>query len=222
LLTGDHLTLVIVDDHPLFAEALAARLSSEPGLEVPIVAQQVDDAVALIARERPTVTLLDHMLGQHSGLGVLRAVRLNDPDAKVIMLSARSDVEQVVRAMRLGARAWVSKSGDVRRLIHVIRSVARGRSWLPEELIGPVLDQLVREPDKPRAFEALTGREREVLSAMIDGLTRADIARELRLSPNTVRTHTQNLLTKLECHSVLEAVALARRYGMESSERVTG
>jgi DNA-binding NarL/FixJ family response regulator len=57
---------------------------------------------------------------------------------------------------------------------------------------------------------------------MIDGLTRADIARELRLSPNTVRTHAQNLLTKLECHSVLEAVALARRYGMEPGGRITG
>jgi|SoimicmetaTmtHMA_FD_contig_61_822717_length_945_multi_1_in_0_out_0_1 DNA-binding NarL/FixJ family response regulator len=219
-MTEGRLTLVIVDDHPLFSEALAERLSSEPDLEVPAVVQRADEAITVIARTRPSVVLLDHMLGPRSGLTVLRAVRQNDSQAKIIMLSARSDVDQVVNAIRLGARAWVPKSGDVDQLIHVIHSVASGRSWLPEELIGPVLDRLIHEPDQQADLLAsLTGREREVLAAMIDGLTRSDIARALSLSPNTVRTHAQNLLAKLNCHSVLEAVALARRHGMQPSER---
>src|SRR6476469_7494142 len=123
-MTEGRLTLVIVDDHPLFSAALAERLSSEPDLEVPAVVQRADEAITVIARTRASVVLLDHMLGPRSGLTVLRAVRQNDSQAKIIMLSARSDVDQVVNAIRLGARAWVPKSGDVDQLIHVIHSVA--------------------------------------------------------------------------------------------------
>jgi DNA-binding NarL/FixJ family response regulator len=218
-MTQARLTLAVVDDHRLFAEALVARLSNEPDLEVPITADNVTEAVALITRERPELILLDHMVGQHSGLTVLRAVRERDPDAKVIMLSARSGLDSVVSAIRLGARAWVPKSGDVGQLIRVIRLVARGYSWLPEELIGPVLDRLVSGTDQHvDALAMLTSRERVVLSAMNEGLTRAEIARKLCLSPNTVRTHTQNILAKLDCHSVLEAVALARRHGIQPIE----
>src|SRR5690349_7604080 len=136
------LNLVVIDDHHLFADALSVRLGDEPDLNVTGVAQRADDAAELVAQQRPDAVLLDHLLGQYDGLWVLQDIRHDDPTAKVIMLSARSEVDEVVNAIRYGARAWVAKSGDVCALTHVIRLVADGGRWLPEHLLGPVLDRL--------------------------------------------------------------------------------
>jgi DNA-binding NarL/FixJ family response regulator len=208
------LKLVLIDDHHLFADALSVRLGLEPDLDVTGMAHGADGVAGLVARQRPDVVLLDHVLGRHDGLRVLQDVRRDDPAAKVIMLSARSELGDVVNAIRYGARAWVAKSGDIQALTHVIRLVADGGSWLPEHLLGPVLDRLVSQAAAVDALAVLTTRERDVLAAMLDGLSRAEIGRRLHLSPNTVRTHMRNLFAKLDCHSVLEAVALARRNGM--------
>ena len=207
--------ILVVDDHPLFSETLAARLGSEPNLRVLPVAATVEQAEALIAREEPAVVLLDYTLGDRCGLDVLDAIRDEQQRPQVVMLSASTEVGPVVDSLRLGARAWVCKSVEVRQLVAIINTVIAGGAWLSPELLALVLDELVREPDqKPDGLAALTAREREVLQCMVDGLPRAEIAAHLFLSANTVRTHTQNLLAKLDCHSALEAVAFARRNGM--------
>ena len=211
------LRVLLVDDHPVFAQALAARLGSEPGLAVLPVAHTVGQALAELTRSRPTVVVLDLMLGAESGLTVLERAQAY-PDTEVIMLSAVDDVEPVVQAVWRGARAWLPKSVDVAHLIRVIHGVARGEAWIPPALLRSVLTRLTApEPGEPDPTGALTAREREVLQCMIDGLPRAEIARRLYLSPNTIRTHAQNLLVKLDSHSVLEAVAIAQRAGMRQS-----
>jgi DNA-binding NarL/FixJ family response regulator len=208
------LRVLVVDDHPIFSEVLAARLGSEPHLTV-AVAERVDRALAMIEEHRPSVILLDYMLGDESGLTVLEAVRRDHPQIRVAMLSAMSDPIEVTRAIRLGACAWVPKSIDARQLVAIVEGVAAGHAWLPGDLLAAVLHELTRKPEPAiDPLSALTAREREVLQCMIDGLPRAEIAARLFLSANTVRTHMQNLLAKLDCHSALEAVALARRSGM--------
>jgi DNA-binding NarL/FixJ family response regulator len=219
----EKLSVLVVDDHPLFAEALAARLSSERGIVAPSTAENVDRALALIEQQRPNVVVLDFMLGDESGLTVLRALRSDHPEINAVMLSATLDVNHIVEAIRLGARAWVPKAADIRQLIRVIHTVARGGGWFPEELLPAIFDRLtVVEEKAPDALVILTARERQILQCMINGMPRADIAGHLFLSPNTVRTHTQNLLAKLDCHSLLEAVAVARRSGMQPSEHHVG
>lgn len=210
--------MLLVDDHPVFAQALAARLGGEPDLAVVPLAHTVGQALAELARSRPTVIVLDLVLGEESGLTVLEHAQTGYPDTEVIMLSAVDRVDVVVEAVRRGVRAWLPKSIDVAQLIHVIHGVARGEAWLPPALLRAVLTRLAEpEPANPDPLEALTAREREVLQCMIDGLPRAEIARRLYLSPNTVRTHAQNLLVKLDSHSILEAVAIAQRAGMRQS-----
>jgi DNA-binding NarL/FixJ family response regulator len=208
---------LLIDDHPVFAQALAARLGCEPDFVVVPVAHTVEQAFAELARSRPAVALVDLVLGNESGLAVLEHVQARHPDTRVIMLTGVNDVGAVVEAVRLGARAWLPKSADVAQLIRVIRGVACGEAWIPPALLHEVLTRLAAlEPADP--LRALTAREREVLQCMVDGLTRPEIARRLYLSPNTVRTHAQKLLTKLDSHSILEAVALARRAGMRPSD----
>jgi DNA-binding NarL/FixJ family response regulator len=207
---------LLVDDHPVFAQALAARLGKEPDLAMVPVAHGVDQALAELARSRPTVMVVDLMLGNESGLAILEYVQARHQDTKVIMLTGAHDVDAVVAAVRRGARAWLPKSADIADMIRVIRGVSRGEAWIPPALLHGVLARLTApEPADPLC--ELTPREREVLQCMVDGLTRPEIAQRLYLSTNTVRTHAQKVLSKLDSHSVLEAVSRARRAGMQPS-----
>jgi DNA-binding NarL/FixJ family response regulator len=210
---------LLVDDHVLFVETLAARLAQEPDIEVLPVAQDPYEALRLLRTLSPAVVVLDLILGPVNGLVLLDEIQDTQPDCHVIVLTGVSSADQAVEAFRRGARAWLPKTVDGAQLVRVIRGVCHGESWMPPDLLGEVLRQLtadraVREDDP---LGALTARERDVLQCAVDGLSKPDIARRLFLSPHTVRTHTQNLLSKLAAHSMLEAVSLARRYGMRPS-----
>ncbi|WP_030169250.1 response regulator transcription factor [Spirillospora albida] len=210
--------VLIVDDHALFAEALAARLGREPDLVILPVAADARRALALTATERPDVAVLDMALGAESGLDVLDLLRERHPDVRVVMLTASTDLGAMVDAIRRGAVGWLPKTESAEHVARVVRSAAREGGWIPPELLGEVLRRLRADAPEPngdaRLLAALTPREREVLQCMVDGLGRAEIAERLGLSANTVRTHTQNLLAKLETHSALEAITLAMRAGM--------
>ncbi|MER7541482.1 response regulator [Actinomadura sp.] len=212
--------VLIVDDHALFAEALAARLGREPDLVILPIAADVRRALALAATERPRVLVLDLMLGAESGLDVLDRVRADHPDVRVVVLTAMSDPDAMVQAVRRGAVGWLEKTESADLVARVIRSAARQGGWIPPDVLGDVLRRLVREgggAESSGLLAELTPREREVLQCMVDGLGRAEIAERLGLSANTVRTHTQNLLAKLGLHSALEAITLAMRAGMRPS-----
>ncbi|WP_067453323.1 response regulator [Actinomadura macra] len=210
--------VLIVDDHALFAEALSARLQREPDLVILPVAADVRRALALAATERPRVLVLDMTLGAESGLDVLDRVRRSHPEVRVVVLTAMDDLDTLVQAVRRGAVGWLSKTESADLVARVIRSAARQGGWIPPDLLGEVLRRLQTGAAEPnggaRLLAALTPREREVLQCMVDGLGRAEIAERLGLSANTVRTHTQNLLAKLDLHSALEAITLAMRAGM--------
>ncbi|MCP2335057.1 response regulator [Actinomadura rupiterrae] len=214
--------VLVVDDHALFAEALSARLGREPDLVVLPVAASGRQALSLAATERPHVVLLDLDLGAENGLDVLVRLRERHPDVRVVVLTAAEGVDTVVRCLRRGAVGFLSKTERAERVAEVVRQAARRGGWVPPELLGEVLRRLLSGPPEPdgadRLLADLTPREREVLQCMVDGLNRAEIADRLGLSANTVRTHTQNLLAKLDMHSALEAITLAMRAGMRPSE----
>jgi DNA-binding NarL/FixJ family response regulator len=210
--------VLIVDDHALFAEALAARLSAEPDFEVLPVAQDIRRAAALIATEAPHVVVLDLVLGEESGLDALDLVRRRYPDVRVVILSGITDIDPMVAALRRGAVGWLPKTESADLVAQVIRSAAGRGGWIPPTVLGEVLRRLLTGGDPDGGDLAdLTPREREVLQCMVDGLNRPEIADRLGLSANTVRTHTQNLLAKISAHSALEAITMAMRSGMRPS-----
>jgi DNA-binding NarL/FixJ family response regulator len=211
------LSVLVVDDHAIFADALQARLSREPDL-VPVgVAYGPAEARAKVVRMRPAVVVLDLLLGDgESGLDVAEAIQETSPQTKIIILTAVESVGDVVTGLRHGVRAWLPKTVDVGHLVRVVRGVHAGEAWLAPELLGRVLSDLVVGA-RPDPLDGLTTRERQVLQCMVDGLTRAQIAQRLRLSVNTVRTHTQNIIAKLGAHSTLESVTLALRKGLRAS-----
>lgn len=211
--------VLIVDDHALFAEALAARLAAEPDLEVLPVARDIRRAAALIATEAPQVVVLDLVLGEESGLDALDLVRRRHPEVRVVILSGITDIEPMADALRRGAVAWVPKTESADLVVRVVRGAAGRGGWVPPDVLGDVLRRLL-DPAGPAAdtLAGLTPREREVLQGMVDGHERAEIAARLGLSANTVRTHTQNLLAKIGAHSALEAVTIAMRSGLRPTD----
>ncbi|MFI6604411.1 response regulator [Nonomuraea sp. NPDC050536] len=212
--------VLVMDDHRLFVETLAVRLAMEPDIEVLPVAHDIRGMLAIAKTGRPDVVVLDLMLGPTSAVGALQDLLDRCPDARVIFLTGAQDISLMVQAVRSGAVGWVPKSVGADQLIRVIRTVALGGGYIPARSLAELLRRLTMGDEVAEAehrLASLTQRERQVLGCMVDGLGRSQIAESLGVSVNTARTHTQNLLNKLEVHSALEAISLAMRAGLRPS-----
>lgn len=206
--------VLIVDQHLAFRDALATRLQTEPDLAVLAKAHSAEFASSVLVGRSADVILLDADLPDHSAIAFCsEMVRRPDPP-RIVMLSVASEPERIVAAVRAGAAAWVRKDESIDHLLSVIRGVVRGETWLPPRELGVVLDLLMEDQDHRRdgddLLAALTPREREVLFLLVEGAGRNEVAKQLQLSANTVRTHLQSLMSKFGVHSTLEVVALAR------------
>lgn len=214
--------VAIVDDHQIFSDALSMRLRAEPDLDVVGTAASHADAMALLSVHHVDVMTLDLVLGDEDGLRLCRDVRQREPGVKVIVVTGAPDGGRLTEAVRAGARGWVSKMGPVDRLNTAIRGVVRGETHIPPELLTDLLAALLHGGESSGAvhdgLSRLSDRERDVLACLAEGLSRREIGERLGVSPNTVRTHVQSILHKLEIHSALTAVAIARRSGLLSSE----
>jgi DNA-binding NarL/FixJ family response regulator len=210
------ISVLAVDDHEVFADALQAALSGESDIGPVAVAYNAVDAAARVARTPYDVAVVDYLLGDETGAALTAQIRASAPKTKVIILSAAESIDAVVDALVAGVSGWLPKLIDIDYLVRAIRGVHAGEMWIDRALLGQVMPLLLSRMSSPAApdpFDVLTSREREVLDCMIVGLSRAEIAEQLQVSPNTVRTHTQNLISKLGAHSSLEVVTMALRAG---------
>ena len=202
------ITAVIIDEERTFADALAIRLNAEEDLSVMAVTQPTATTMGWHA----DIILLDVDLT--GSVRFCKTTSRTPNETRVVMLSHTSEPSRIVAAIEAGARAWVRKDESVEHLLRVLRGVARGETWLPPAETGNVLSLLLRQrdgrEDTNRLLDVLTPREREVLACLAEGAGRNQVAEQLNLRANTVRTHLQNIMTKLGVHSALEAVALTR------------
>jgi DNA-binding NarL/FixJ family response regulator len=208
--------LILVQEHA-FADALATRLEAEPDLEIVAAQYARVPAPHLFTGSRADVILLDGDFPGNAAFDLCAALSQRGNLPRVIILSYHSDPRHIVHGLEAGAVGWVRKEESLDRLIDVIHGVARGETWLPAAEMGNVLQLLLSRPEpepngRDGLFAVLTRREREVLWCLADGAGRRDMAEHLNMSPNTVRTHLQNLMGKLGVHSALEAVALTRAH----------
>lgn len=206
--------VLIVDQQRTFHDALAVRLRAEQDLVVVAEAQSTESARRVLAGRSADVFLLDAELPDDSVVAFCTEMTQRKDAPRVVMLSAASDAQRIVAAVRAGAAAWVRKDESIDHLLRVIRGVVRGETWLPPSDLGSVLRRLIEEQDDRRGCDellaTLTPREREVLFHLVAGAGRKEVAERLQVSANTVRTHLQSLMAKLGVHSTLEVVALTR------------
>lgn len=209
-------TLLIVDDHVGVTTAVAHLAESDGWTNVQ-VAHDIDAALARLDQRRPQVASIDVDLGPEDGLALVRHLSEHHPTVGVVVLTASGTVDAVVDALRSGALAVVPKSAPPSDVLAAFSAAERGESWLPQNLLRPVLHRLLWPPP-PDEWESLVAslspREHEVLALMVTGLDRREIAARLTISLDTVRTHIKNILAKLGVHSALEAVSIGLRAGM--------
>lgn len=201
--------IVLIDDHRLLLDSLAAAIDAQSDLEVVGSAGTIDDAVAVLERTRPDVVLLDLRLAGDDSIASIPRLAAVGGSPKIVLLTATHDRRHAARAIEAGAVGYLTKQQPLPELLAGIRTAWRGHATVDPSLLGGVLEQLSGS-DPTR----LTARELEVLRMLHAGHPADRIARDLHIAANTVRNHVQRILTKLGATSRLEAVAIARRDGL--------
>ena len=215
---GQAIKLLLVEDHRLMFEGLTSLLGEYDDMAVLGVATTVADAVEKAMFLKPDVVLMDYRLPDGDGAQATEKIRAQLPDTAVVFLSADISESAMMRAVEAGAAGYVSKAASAEELISAVRRAADGEFLVGASTMARLLERRRRqerlEAEQARIGSELTGREREVLALMADGLDNYDIAKELRIGYGTVRGHVRGVLEKLGAHSKLQAVATARQAGL--------
>jgi DNA-binding NarL/FixJ family response regulator len=214
------ISVMLVDDQPLFRDGLRAVLSVQPGIQVVAEAGNGKEAVALAKRLEPMVTLMDLRMPVMSGVEATRAIRDLAPACQVIVLTTFDDDEQVFDALRAGALGYLLKDSSSARLVEAINAAARGESFLQPSIAAKVLAEFNRlSPKRPPAGlfpsrEKLSSREIEVLNQLAEGKSNKEIGVALNLAEGTVKNHLSNIFGKLGVLDRTQAALLARERGL--------
>ncbi|MET9603111.1 response regulator transcription factor [Streptomyces sp. NPDC006459] len=209
---GARITILLVEDHDMVAEAIRLALDRTDDLEVVGRSLCVKDALADAARLRPAVVVLDRRLPDGDGIAAIAALKAAAPGARVLVLTGEGTPAVAADVAEAGGSGLILKVGNLRELQDGVRLVAAGEVAFSRGLLGGALDRLAGRT--AGAGTTLTPRERETLSLLGDGLGTAEISRRLGIALNTARNHIQRVLEKLGARSQLEAVAVARREGL--------
>lgn len=204
--------VVLADDHPIVLDGLEHLFRREPEIEVVARARDADAALAAVDRHRPDVLVLDLKMPGGGGVAVLRELARREAPPRVVLLTAALDEDELIEAVRLGARGVVLKETAPQLLLEAVRRVAAGGEWLEEGLGGRVVRRLLA---RHRAAAAgLTPREEEIVRLAARGLRNRDIADRLHISEGTVKMHLHHVFAKLDCENRVEMVVKARERGL--------
>jgi DNA-binding NarL/FixJ family response regulator len=207
--------VLVVHHHRLYADAVARRLNDEPEIRVAGIASTGAAASTAIEVLDPRVAVLDMELRDVPSLALTGRWSARVPPVAVAAILGSDDRAAMVRAVRAGASGVATKHGPMADLVSAVKALALGQCWVPNRLLAGIVSEMRLSRSPPNLFDEklarLTAREREILDRMAAGHDRAAIANALGISVNTVRTHAQNLLGKLDVHSTLEAASVAHR-----------
>jgi DNA-binding NarL/FixJ family response regulator len=209
------ITVMVVDDHPIWREGVARDLT-ERGVAVVATAPDADAAVRIAHATRPQVVLMDLHLGATSGVTAIEGILAQHPDTRILVLSASGEHADVLAAVKAGACGYLVKSASADELLTAVQRTADGFPVFTPGLAGLVLGEyrrLAAEPSEPAA-PAITDRETEVLRLVAKGLTAKQIGARLNLSHRTVETHVQNTLRKLQLRGRTQLLRYAIEQGL--------
>jgi DNA-binding NarL/FixJ family response regulator len=210
--------VLLADDHALFREGLAGIIASQPDMQV--VGEASDGLEAFVKAQelKPDLILMDVQMPGMDGIEAVRQIKQVWPETIIVMLTVRGDDNMLFEALKNGAQGYLLKEIRSQELLEMLRGALRGEAALSPHLAGRVLAEFRRlskggilEKD---GQEALTEREQQVLSKVAEGATDKEIAAELNISLNTVKTHVRNILAKLQVSTRREAAKAAKSKGL--------
>ena len=213
------LGLLIVDDHEVVRQGLAAMLGRRPGFHVVAEAGTVAEAVAAARKFRPNLVVMDVRLPDGSGIEACREIRAEMPDTRVVMLTSYPDEDAVLSAIIAGASGYLLKQVRARDLVVALEAVGRGESLLDPAVTGRVLERIRRiaNADQPDELAQLTSQEQKILLLVAEGKTNKQIAAEVFLSDKTVKNYVSSILAKLNLERRAQAAAyMARIHNTDS------
>jgi len=204
--------VLIVDDHAVFTDALATILKTEPDMDVVGKGATVQEAIKSARALQPDVVLLDVHMPDGSGIEAAATIKKERPQTQVVILTSDEEESVLRSAVQAGITGYLSKHESAAQVVQAVRSAAQGEALIAPYMLARLLAGMKRK-DEPGPATPLTPRELAVLRELSLGYDNEMVGRRLTMSPNTVRTHIQNILAKLKVHSKLEAVSRGIREG---------
>jgi two-component system response regulator DevR len=215
------LTLLIVDDHEVVRQGLAALLGRRAEFHVVAEAGTVAEAVAAARKFRPNLVIMDVRLPDGSGIEACREIRAEMPETRVVMLTSYPDEDAVLSAIIAGASGYLLKQVRARDLVAALEAVGRGESLLDPAVTGRVLERVRRiaTSDQPDELAQLTSQEQKILLLVAEGKTNKEIAGEVFLSDKTVKNYVSSILAKLNLERRAQAAAYMARLHSSGDNR---
>jgi DNA-binding NarL/FixJ family response regulator len=211
--------IILVDDHSIIREGLKPLLEKEGGLQVVGEAETGRQAIALVRDKKPNLAIMDITMPDMNGIEATRHILAENEEIIIIALSVHTDHQYVAEMIRAGASGYLPKSCAFKELSSAIRTVLDGGTYLSPKVVESVMHYLRNsQAGDDSVRSVLTNREREVLQLLAEGKTTKEISANLSVSERTIDAHRQNIMAKLNLHSVAELTKYAIRQGMTSLE----
>lgn len=213
--------IILADDHKIVREGIKALIEKKPGFEVIAEADNGRTTIQLTKELSPDAVIMDIAMPDMNGIEATREIIEKVPDVKIIALSMHSDIRFVVEMLKAGASGYLLKDCASEQLVNCIRTVTKNRTYLSPDIADSVIKDYSRLLSKENlsVFSLLTNREREALQLLAEGKTTKEIANRLKISAKTVETYRQNIMNKLDIHSIAELTKYAIREGLTSLEK---
>lgn len=210
--------VILADDHTIMREGLCALLAKQRDFQIVAEAADGRTAVRLTQELLPDVVVMDINMPELNGIEATRQIITDNPGIKVIALSMYSEKQFIVEMLRAGASGYMLKDSAFEELVHAIYTVMQGQFYLSSGIATFVLKDYLHKSSGVdfSAFSMLTGREREVLQLIAEGKATKEIASVLNVSTKTIETHRQQIMKKLNVHSIAELTKYAIREGITS------
>ena len=209
---SDSIQIVIIDDHPLFRDGVALTLQTQPDFDIVAQGTTAAEAVELSCRLLPDLLLLDINI-PGGGLNVIQEIAGACPITKIVMLTASEAEDDVLAALKAGARGYIVKGVSARELTSILRGVNAGEAYVTPTLAASLLSDMTGSTGggpSTDPLDELTNREQQILEAVAGGLSNKEIGQKLALSEKTVKHYMTNVLQKLHVRNRVEAALLAR------------
>ena len=201
-----HIRVLAVDDHPMIRDGIAAAVRAEPDMEFVGEGGDGREAIDQYRVLRPDVTLLDLNMPVMNGVDALQAIRAESPQARIIVLTTYRGDALAVRALKAGAMGYLLKSSLRKELLSAIRAAHEGRRYIPAEVASAIAEHI--------GTAELSDREMDVVRRVAAGLSNKEIANQLSLSEETIKTYMKSIMTKLKANDRSHAVAIAMERGL--------